>query len=423
MRLSIGWILILFVGASLWGQSEAAPPAPDQAEGTPAAGPPPQSRADEVQRSRELKSRNLAQDVGSRLEQRIIRLRRNKVFEDLTGPPDGFGLAFGGLAVSQGFAAGVQFRKRDIWDGRLHFRATARASARKAYLVDFTASLPHLANDHMFFDLRSYHFDYPNIQYYGPGPNSDRNGRSVFRLENTGVEIKPGLRLAPGLTLGAVGSFLAVNVGHGDNSELAPTEAIYGPSTTPGIDHQSSFLQSGGFLQFDWRDYPGEATRGGNYKVQYEVVSDRDLHLGSFNRLDLEAQQYIPFFAEKRVLALRGRTILTDPRRGQRVPFYLQPTLGGSDSLRGYRSYRFYDDNSVLLSAEYRYEVFSGLDMALFVDGGKVFHKWSHWNLHQLESDVGFGFRFNVHNNVFLRLDTGFSHEGFQIWFKFTNVF
>jgi hypothetical protein len=28
-----------------------------------------------------------------------------------------------------------------------------------------------------------------------------------------------------------------------------------------------------------------------------------------------------------------------------------------------------------------------------------------------------------VHNNVFLRIDTGFSHEGAMVWFKFENIF
>jgi outer membrane protein assembly factor BamA len=143
----------------------------------------------------------------------------------------------------------------------------------------------------------------------------------------------------------------------------------------------------------------------------------------SFDRLDLEAQQYFGFFNQRRVIALRGKVEATDPRAGNEVPFYLQPTLGGSDDLRGFRPFRFYDNNAVVLNGEYRWEVFSGLDMALFVDAGRVFHDWHQINLRELETDYGFGFRFNARNNVFLRLDTAFSREGFQIWFRFNNVF
>jgi len=139
--------------------------------------------------------------------------------------------------------------------------------------------------------------------------------------------------------------------------------------------------------------------------------------------MDLEVQQYIPFFNRRRVIALRGKSVLTYADSGQRVPFYLQPTLGGSDDLRGFRPFRFYDDNMVVLNAEYRWESFSGLDMALFVDGGKVFPRRAQWNLKDLEGSAGFGFRFNVRNSVFMRVDVGFSHEGFQLWVKFNNVF
>ena len=34
-----------------------------------------------------------------------------------------------------------------------------------------------------------------------------------------------------------------------------------------------------------------------------------------------------------------------------------------------------------------------------------------------------FGLRFNVQNATFIRIDVGFSHEGFQVWFKFNDVF
>lgn len=419
MRTSSVSILVLALSTLLGAQSDSAPGDGAQAGNAEAGG----TRAEEIERSREQKSQELAPDLGSKLEQRIVAFQHKKYVEDFASSPDGFGLAFGGLPVAQGFAAGFQYKRRDMWDGRLHFKASARGSIRGAYLAEFNASLPNLANDRVFVNLYGYHFDYSNMQYYGPGPRSSKNGRSVYRLENTGVDFKPGVRLARGLSLGLVGSFVAVNVGPGDNYRLAPAEKLYSPAVAPGIDRQSSFLEGGGFLQFDWRNFPGEPTRGGLYRAQYTVVSDRDLRLGSFNRLDLEAQQYIPFFQDKRVLALRGMTTLTDRRRGQVVPFYLQPVLGGSESLRGYRPYRFYDDNAVLVTAEYRYEVFPGLDMALFVDGGKVFHDWEQWNLHRLQSDVGFGFRFNVRNNVVLRIDTGFSHEGFQLWAKFSNVF
>ena len=61
--------------------------------------------------------------------------------------------------------------------------------------------------------------------------------------------------------------------------------------------------------------------------------------------------------------------------------------------------------------------------MAVFGDAGKVFARKAQFNLKDLETSAGFGFRFNARNNVFLRLDVAFSHEGFQVAMKFNNLF
>ena len=61
--------------------------------------------------------------------------------------------------------------------------------------------------------------------------------------------------------------------------------------------------------------------------------------------------------------------------------------------------------------------------MALFADGGKVFHRPGELNLSHLEGDGGFGFRFKSRDSVVMRLDFGFSREGFRVWFRFANVY
>ncbi|MGH9675304.1 MAG: BamA/TamA family outer membrane protein [Bryobacteraceae bacterium] len=68
----------------------------------------------------------------------------------------------------------------------------------------------------------------------------------------------------------------------------------------------------------------------------------RDSTKGSHRRIDLRAQQYIPFFSKQRVIALRGYTAMTDARSGHRIPFYLQPTLGGPDTMRGFHPFRYH---------------------------------------------------------------------------------
>src|SRR6185503_3426531 len=130
-----------------------------------------------------------------------------------------------------------------------------------------------------------------------------------------------------------------------------------------------------------------------------------------------------PFNAGHRVIAFRFRSSFDDPKQGQRVPFYLQQALGGSNDLRGFREFRFRDKNQMVSNLEYRWEAFSGLDMALFGDAGKVFGSRDDFNLKNLETSYGFGFRFNTAKSVFWRIDIARSREGTRAFIKFENVF
>ena len=305
----------------------------------------------------------------------------------------------------------------------MHLGALVYGSTKQYYSARFNASVSGLWNNRATLDFSSSHSDFTQMPYYGPGPRSRKSGRSDYRLETTSADFKPTVRLAKGLTAGATGSFIAINVGPGTDSEYISSERQFGPVGTPGIDRQTNFLKGGGFLDFDWRDKPGDPTRGGSYHAEYARLSDQDVGAYSFYQLKLDTRQFIPLFNGKRVIALHAATWLTDTNVTQRVPFYMQPVLGGPDTMRGFEPFRFYDNNALLLQGEYRWEASSVLDLALFADGGKVFHNWEQWNLNRLEGSFGFGFRIKSETGVALRIDTGFSREGFQIWFRAGNPF
>ena len=143
--------------------------------------------------------------------------------------------------------------------------------------------------------------------------------------------------------------------------------------------------------------------------------------------LDIDLQQYVGFFNRSRVIALRAHTRLTDTRDGQTVPFYLQPVIGGSDDLRGFRPIPLSPARTAsTLGAGIPLGPSSpACDGALFVDGAAKSSQngRDNSNFKDLEGSAGFGLRFNARNRTFMRLDVGFSHEGFQIWFKFNDVF
>jgi outer membrane protein assembly factor BamA len=158
--------------------------------------------------------------------------------------------------------------------------------------------------------------------------------------------------------------------------------------------------------------------------VDVSRYEDRDADRYGFTRTDVDLRQYVSFLAERRVLAGRAWFATTDPAGGAEVPFYLLPSLGGNESLRGFRAHRFRGAHALLLQAEYRFEIWSGLEGAVFVDAGKVATRRSDLDLRDLERDYGFGFRFNTDDGVIVRIDAAFgSRDGRHLHVVFGGIF
>lgn len=379
------------------------------------------SRLAEIAAQQEKKAAEAPADQRPKVERALLHVKEHDWVQRYTSGLDGFAPKFGGMAAGTGFALGMRYKRSDILGGRLAFSTSASSSFRGDRRLDAELSAPKLANGKVFTTLYAVRHEYSRMHYYGPGANSEKTGRTDFKLEDTAIDGTIGLRPAKRVTVGASAGYVFNNVGPGSDLRFAPAETTYTAQQTPGIDVQSNFMRAGAFAQYDWRDNPDGARRGGNYFAQFNDYRDRTFGTSDFRRLDVEAQQYLPVLNQRRVFALRARSAMTWSDRP--IPFYMQPSLGGGDDLRGFRPFRFRGDNLLVMNAEYRYEIFSGLDMAIFADAGKVYDRKSEFSLKNLESNVGFGFRFNERNRTFLRLDVAFSHEGFQVWVKFNNVF
>jgi outer membrane protein assembly factor BamA len=383
----------------------------------------PSSRAEEIERAREAKVAELQPEEPSRLESGMREIKDQRWLERITAGYNGLRAKIGNMVTGGGFALGPEYLREDLLDGRMSWRASAQVSTRGYTKVETETGFPHLWNDRLALSFLATHRNYSGLNYYGPGPTSSEAGRSNYRLEDTAAEVFATYRPGRFVRIGASVGGLWVNVGPGTDERFVSSEQLYPPSVAPGIDRQTNFLRSGVFGQFDYRDNPLGPKAGGNYVFQYTWYNDRQLGSFGFRRTDVDVQQYIPFFNKTRRFALRAKATFTETDAGQSVPFYLQPILGGSDDLRGYRYFRFSDRNMIVYNAEYQWEIFSGLEGAVFADAGKVMPRRGLLAFSQLESDVGFGLRFNVRNRTFLRFDVGFSQEGVQVWFKFNDAF
>lgn len=383
-----------------------------------------QTREAEIEKERTAKAAHLVEEKPNTTESRLIAIKEGKLLERISAGIGGLRVKIGGMPTGSGFALGPDYYRDDLADGKLVFDAGLQASTRHWLRFNLGLAAPSLAHGKLFWEAYAVHRDYNSLTYYGPGPDSEKKDRSTYRHEDTTFDSLIGVKPHKWVRAGLSGGYLQMNAGPGKDKRYASSEVLFGGNPlSPGFDQQPNFARWGVFGQLDYRDSALGPRSGGNYSVRYDDFRDTGLDRYDFRRIDMEAQQYIPFFNKRRVIALRARTLQSLTRSGQVVPFYQQASLGGADDLRGFRPYRFHDNNMMVANVEYRWEVFSGLDMAIFGDAGQVNHERWKITMKDMETSVGFGFRFNVRNSPFLRLDVGFSHEGFQVFLKFNGIF
>jgi outer membrane protein assembly factor BamA len=200
-------------------------------------------------------------------------------------------------------------------------------------------------------------------------------------------------------------------------------EQVFNPITAPGIEQSVNYVRSMAFVEIDYRQ-PRYARKGGWYRVDFSHFDDQTTGLYTVNRVDTDLRQFVGFLGERRVVAARLFVSTSDTGADNVMPFYLMPTLGGNDTLRGFREYRFRGPHAILAQAEYRFEIWSGFDGALFYDAGKVANTRSDLDFKDLENDYGIGFRFNTDQGIILRVDAGFgSSDGKHLYIVFGGVF
>jgi hypothetical protein len=379
----------------------------------------PATRAEQIESEQAAKAQSVSPDLPDSVEQRFEHIE-NDARHVLQGSRAR--LQVGGLPMPSGFAVGPAVGWQNSQD-TVRVNSWAVGSIKQFYSVGTGLEFPRVTSQRLDVTLRAAHLDLPQLDFYGEGPKSLKSNRTDYRREDTWLDGGVDWRALRHVNAHCKAGQLWLNVGPGTSDSITSTNLKFGPAEAPGIDVQTNYFVAGCGVEFDFRDRPEFPRKGTALFLDYRRYLAETLSINSFHQVTGSFEQYVPFFNEKRVIALHAAANMTFNNSNQVVPFYMQPTLGGFNDLRGYRPLRFYDDNAVVASAEYRWEVSTGLDLAVFGDAGEVFHRPSQFSLSRIQNDVGFGLRFNNQRNLVFRIDTGFSREGFQVWVAFNKLF
>ena len=370
----------------------------------PASAQEPDTRAETLARERAEKSKQLEPPSPGGIERTLLTLENRRLFERILNPAEGFYPKLGNITPGSGFAIGPAYRKPAIIGEEVNFSTFGMVSVQGYWLIDARLEMPELAGGRVFATIYGRRYDFPEEDFFGLGPDSLRQNETSYGLKSTDVGGRAGVRAAPWLSFSSGVDYLTPDV-----------------TTLP---EQPDFIRADAMAELNTRQPRGNPRQGLRYALTVQRFEDRKGAVFDFNRVDLDVQHYISLYKNRRVLALHGFASVSDTATGSEVPFYYQRTLGGPDDLRGFRQFRFRDRNQLLLQAEYRWEIFTAVDGALFYDTGKVASRVEDLNFQNLESDYGIGFRFGTASGVFLRVEGAFgSRDGKHFILRYGHVF
>lgn len=161
-------------------------------------------------------------------------------------------------------------------------------------------------------------------------------------------------------------------------------------------------------LIFDTRDNNTYTTKGviitAYYNLMHGILNNNN-YVGGF--LNIEYSQF--FRLSKRLIL--GLDIQEQSLTGGQSPFYLLPTLGSDEMMRGYYSGRYRDRNFIAGQTELRYRIAERIGIIGFLGTGEVAR--SSFSINTLKPDYGGGLRyfFDTEKGLSIRADYGIGEK------------
>ncbi len=330
-------------------------------------------------------------------------------------------IAIGSLAPGNGIAAGPAFvahlTPNESW--RLSWNADAVGSPNASWRAGlymktiYTGGKRNLnivttTQEYPVIDFYAQGISLNKLDYYGLGNSTDRSGHSLWGMTQTIVGARGTKPFGSVLRLSLFGEVNGRFVGvRGEQENGTPSiTQLYTPLSAPGLASQPAFAQFGQGARIE------PHLLGGHLQLDYSVKFQEFVAPGSgytFNRMVGDFSHTFPLYGNPsfvRVKAFNGpddcssssggrcppvsassnrsgavgfRVLLSESFMpgGNTVPFYFQPTLGGSDIdgeqlVPSYPDYRFRAPNLFLIRGSFEHSIWGPFAFTALLDEGRV---------------------------------------------------
>jgi hypothetical protein len=340
--------------------------------------------------------------------------------DEQSAPRDGFYAHTGQMITGAGWISLGPGYRRHVGNDLAVVDLSTALSWRGYKVAQARVELPSLADDHIVLGSQVRWSDLTQITYFGAGPDSLEAARSDYRLQTLDTVLYFTVRSNRVVSVsGGVGWLTPPGISSSTgpfDRDLPDTQGVFAAEPGAQLARQPRFLHGSLALTADTRDEPRHPTRGGIYRAAWSGFKDRDHGLFTFDRYEIEGAHFLPLWTRRSVLALHGWGVFSTPAAGRDVPFYLLPSLGGHNTLRGYTDYRFHDRHLLGVNVESRWALVRHLDAAAFVDAGNVAARAGDLDL--TRTSYGTGVRLHTGTSTIARFDIARSREGWQLLFR-----
>ncbi len=396
-------------------------------------------------------------------------------------PSNGFGP---GIVLVKNISGVTRQNHEYLFDMSLTGAVTTNGSWFTGGEIDWVPALPYQPSttvpggltlgplhttSRMRIQIAPWHRSVDTLYDYGEGSASP-NTQYVFAQDDTAFDLAAQFPLTSWLT--PTGAFEVRSTSLPHDSSAAAVAANLPVTAAPGIDDQPTYLHTALGAQTSWTARAGgifhslpdqndphfqplllfSFTNAATYHWEhptdsspyayswFEFGGDEHMDLHQIIRNHFSAPQH-PVFdylcegnkargeCDFGQFDLRLRLVLTQTGGSNQVPFYLQPTLGGTDidsrvTLRGWDNYRFRGPDLDLVQFEYGMPVYDPLGAFVFYDGGSVGSAPSALAFSHFRQDAGLGAFARIRGQMILQtyLAWGAGH-GANWGYNFAKVF
>jgi hypothetical protein len=323
---------------------------------------------------------------------------------------DGLHPSVGGIVPGSGFAGGLVYNLERAsaseplrFSGSVEARGSYNGFWTAGAKLDIWGSANSAQDQHIHATIDVEHYSLPQMAYYGQGNSSSVANESLFGLEQTtaGGHIAVPLPGGFSLTGGLAGLW---NSTSGVSGASEPSiDRTFKAAQTPALDTPTTYVVWGGGIDWIYPVSPRINGFSSTLTSAYKWFHDTSGSSYSFSRLDaISINRYHPATkVDLGTISLTARLVDVDTSGGNRMPFYLQPTLGGTDinnvdALRSYRDYRFRAPNLLVFQTEYTRTIWGPLALLGFYDTGRVAEQRSDIGFSNFHHSLGAGFIIQV---------------------------